>query len=62
MFCSFKYNFCNYFCGKVFGGSNTGKTQLCLSAVAICASSGGKVNRFILYIVVFPFQNFKTFD
>jgi len=28
---------------EVFGGPNTGKTQLCLSAVALCALSGGKV-------------------
>jgi len=28
---------------EVFGGPGTGKTQLCLSAVALCALSGGKV-------------------
>lgn len=28
---------------EVFGGPSTGKTQLCLSAVALCALSGGKV-------------------
>jgi len=28
---------------EVFGGPSTGKTQLCLSAAALCALSGGKV-------------------
>ena len=41
-----------YFCGKVFGASNTGKTQLCLSAVAMCASSGGKVAHFSFFLLV----------
>ena len=54
-----------YFCGKGFGASNTGKTQLCLSAVAMCASSGGKVAHFSFFLLVgftpsyYPSKNIK---